>query len=45
MLYVIPRTVRVENPLFSHVLFPTYIGALPWVGLSLRDTRVRTLIS
>ncbi|MBA2683802.1 MAG: DoxX family protein [Gemmatimonadaceae bacterium] len=37
--------LRVENPLFSHVLFPTYIGTLLWVGLYLRDTRVRTLIS
>src|SRR3712207_2390717 len=25
--------VRVENPLFSHVLFPIYVGALLWLGL------------
>ncbi|MFT3923347.1 MAG: DoxX family protein [Myxococcales bacterium] len=36
--------VRLENPLFSHVLFPIYIAALLWVGLWLRDTRVRALI-
>lgn len=41
----IMSNLRVENPLFSHVLFPTYIGALLWVGLYLRDTRVRALIS
>ena len=37
--------LRVELPLFSHVLFPTYIGALLWVGLYLRDTRPRALFS
>jgi hypothetical protein len=37
--------VRVGNPLFSHVLFPTYIAALLWVGLWLRDARVRGLLS
>jgi hypothetical protein len=36
--------VRVGNPLFSHVLFPTYIGAMIWGGLFLRDARVRALI-
>ncbi len=35
--------LRVENPLFSHVLFPTYLGALLWVGLYLRDRRLRAL--
>ncbi len=34
---------RVENPLLSHVLFPTYIGALLWVGRYLRDRRLRAL--
>ncbi|ABC82895.1 DoxX family protein [Anaeromyxobacter dehalogenans] len=32
--------VRVGNPLFSHVLFPTYVGALIWGGLVLRDRRL-----
>ena len=36
--------VRVGNPLFSHVLFPTYLGALIWGGLLLRDSRLRTLL-
>lgn len=36
--------VRVENPLFSHVLFPTYVAALLWGGLILRDARLRALL-
>src|SRR5580765_4048252 len=36
--------VRVGNPLFSHVLFPTYVAALIWVGLYLRDERLGSLI-
>lgn len=36
--------VRVQDPLFSHVLFPVYIGFLAWVGLYLRDRRLRSLM-
>lgn len=36
--------VRLENPLFSHILFPTYVAALLWGGLWLRDARVRALL-
>lgn len=36
--------VRVGEPLFSHVLFPIYVGLLLWGGLYLRDERVRALI-
>lgn len=36
--------VRVGDPLFSHVLFPVYVGVLVWGGLYLRDVRLRTLI-
>ena len=36
--------VRVGDPLFSHALFPTYLGALLWGGLYLRDRRLRALI-
>jgi DoxX-like family len=36
--------VRVGDPLFSHALFPTYVGLLIWAGLYLRDERVRALI-
>jgi hypothetical protein len=35
--------VRVENPLFSHTLFPIYVAAFLWAGLWLRDRRVRAL--
>ena len=36
--------VRVGNPLFTHVLFPTYVAALLWGGLILRDTRLRAFL-
>ena len=36
--------VRVGNPLFSHELFPTYIAALLWLGLYLRESRLRALL-
>jgi hypothetical protein len=36
--------VRIGNPLFSHILFPVYIAALLWLGLWLRDRRLRTLL-
>jgi hypothetical protein len=36
--------LRVGDPLFSHVLFPTYLGALLWGGLYLREERLRALI-
>lgn len=36
--------VRLGNPLFTHVLFGVYVGALMWGGLVLRDPRVRVLL-
>ena len=36
--------LRVGDPLFSHVLFPTYLGALLWGGLYVREPRLRALI-
>ena len=36
--------VRVENPLFTHVLFPTYLAAFLWGGLILRDPRLRAFL-
>jgi hypothetical protein len=36
--------VRVGNPLATHVLFPIYIGVLLWLGLYLRDMRIRELL-
>ena len=35
--------VRVGDPLFSHILFPVYIGVIIWLGLYLRDGRLRAL--
>lgn len=36
--------VRVGDPLFTHILFPVYLGILIWGGLYLRDYRVARLI-
>jgi len=36
--------LRVGDPLFSHVLFPTYLGVMLWGGLYLREERLRALI-
>ena len=36
--------LRIDNPLFSHVLFPIYVAAFLWGGLYLRDPRVRALL-
>jgi hypothetical protein len=36
--------LRIGDPLFSHVLFPTYLGVLLWLGLYLREERLRALI-
>lgn len=36
--------VRVGSPLFTHVLFGVYLGALLWGGLYLRDAGLRKLI-
>ena len=36
--------VRVGDPLFSHILFPTYVAALLWGALWLRDPRLRALV-
>lgn len=36
--------LRLENPLFSHTLFPLYVAALIWGGLYLRDARLSVLL-
>jgi hypothetical protein len=36
--------VRVQNPLFSHELFPIYVALLLWLGLWLREPRLRALL-
>jgi hypothetical protein len=36
--------VRGGNPLLSHTLCPTYVAALLWGGLALRDPRLRAVL-
>jgi hypothetical protein len=36
--------VRVADPFFTHTIFPVYVAALVWLGLYLRDARVRAMI-
>jgi hypothetical protein len=36
--------VRLENPLFSHVLFSVYIAVLMWGSLYLREPRLEALL-
>ena len=35
---------RVGSPIFSHLLFPVYLGIMIWLGLYLRDVRLRSLV-
>ena len=36
--------LRVNDPLFTHILFPIYVSALIWGSLYLRDPRVRAVV-
>jgi len=36
--------VRVGSPLFTHILFPLYLGVFIWLGLYLRDKRLRGIV-
>ncbi|MBL8569395.1 MAG: DoxX family protein [Phreatobacter sp.] len=36
--------MRIDNPLFSHLLFGLYLGVIAWGGLWLREPRMRALI-
>ena len=40
----IATQVRLDNPLFTHILAPVYVAAFVWGGLYLRDARVRALV-
>lgn len=40
----IASKVRIEDPLFSSVLFGVYFGVILWAGLYLRDGQLRALI-
>lgn len=37
--------MRVQDPLFSHILFPVYMGILAWGGLFCRYEKVRVLFT
>jgi hypothetical protein len=36
--------VRVDNPLFSHTLFPVYTAILMWGSIWLRDDRLKNIL-
>jgi DoxX-like family len=36
--------VRIGEPLFSHILFPSYVALLLWGGLWLRNDRLRAVV-
>lgn len=36
--------VRIGNPLLTHALFPIYIAFLLWLGLFMREPRLRVLL-
>jgi hypothetical protein len=36
--------VRMDNPLFTHILFPVYLGILAWGALWIKRERLRKLI-
>ena len=40
----VASNLRVASPLFSHVLFPVYLGMFIWAGLYLRDRKLQSLI-
>jgi len=37
--------VRLDSPLFTHILFPVYLGLFVWIGLGLRNEAIRRLFS
>ncbi len=37
--------LRIEAPLFSHILFPVYFAIIVWAGLYFRNERLRRFIS
>jgi hypothetical protein len=36
--------LRIGSPWFTHTLFGLYVGAMAWIGLWLRDPRIRALL-
>ena len=41
---VVATYLRIDNPLFIHMLFPVYLAILAWGGLWLVNERLRELI-
>lgn len=37
--------LRLDNPLFSHILFPTYLAALAWGSIWLKNETFRRLVA
>ena len=37
--------IRIEDPLFSSILFGVYFGLIAWGGIYLRDARLRAVFS
>ena len=40
----VTANMRVEAPLFTHILFAVYLGVLMWVGLALRRPQLLTIV-
>ncbi|HZZ39797.1 MAG TPA: DoxX family protein [Acidobacteriaceae bacterium] len=40
----VAANLRLEEPLFSHTLFPVYFGVLVWGSLWLRDSKLQALV-
>lgn len=40
----VASTMRIEAPLFSHILFPVYFAIIAWTGLYLRSGKLRELV-
>jgi hypothetical protein len=40
----VASNMRLELPLFTHVLFPVYVSVLAWGGLFFRDSKLQELI-
>jgi hypothetical protein len=36
--------LRAANPLFSHILFGSYVGIFMWAGLLIRNGQIRSLL-
>lgn len=39
----VATNLRLHNPMFSNTLFPVYFGVLIWIGLWLREPRLRSM--